>query len=272
MKLYGVVNMDIVKSRKLSTDNRIKIQEKISYYIDYVNKEYSDILIAPIGFTLGDEWQLITKQPSECYNIIHRFQQLLWNDEVDIYAGIGIGYISTKIYSDTRKMDGECFLNARKAINYVKEKNSYSNKYINSKNNRVLFFIDTDKTKNFFHDYLRRQESEVIWEDEIALTDIYENTNWNNSYQQLNFFNLINIIIENTEVLKSKITKKQKQTYIDYLKHRSYRKIISYNKNNNKDESVSSISQKINKSEFFTIQRNHQMIEQLLRYYCELGR
>lgn len=272
MDIYGVVNMDIVGSRKLSGDNRSKVQETIKNYMDCIYDEYSEILIAPIGFTLGDEWQLITKEPSQCYNLIHKFQQLLWKDEIDIYAGIGIGSISTRIYKDTREMDGECFINARKAIKLVKEKNSYNNNYITSKNNRVLFFTDVDKNNNFFYDSLRNQKSQIGWEDEVALTNVYNTSYWGDSYKHLNLFNLINIIIENTEILKSRMTTKQKQTYVDYLKLGSYRKVIKESSSNNHRESTSSISQKINKAEFFTIQRNHEMVEQLLRYYSELGR
>ena len=89
MKLYGVVIMDIKGSRNIK--NRPYIQEKLQAHMDELNYKYKKILPVPIKFTLGDEWQLITEQPYECYNFIEEFQQLLWADNIKIYAGIWSG-------------------------------------------------------------------------------------------------------------------------------------------------------------------------------------
>lgn len=73
--LYGVVNMGVVESRKVKDPRQLQID--LDSYIAHVSKKYKDILVAPISVTLGDEWQLITSKPSECYNLVHEFQKLL---------------------------------------------------------------------------------------------------------------------------------------------------------------------------------------------------
>ncbi len=102
MKLYSVVNMDIVGSRNIKDRNLL--QYNLNNYLNQINQKYRNILSVPITITLGDEWQLITDKLSESYNLIHEFQQLLWKDRIEIYAGIGIGELKTPIFEDIRKM------------------------------------------------------------------------------------------------------------------------------------------------------------------------
>ena len=86
MKLYSVVNMDIVASRYIKDRNRFQLD--LSSYIERINEIYAGILSAPVAITLGDEWQLITSKPSESYNLVHEFQKFLWrfgNAAVKVY-------------------------------------------------------------------------------------------------------------------------------------------------------------------------------------------
>lgn len=249
--------MDIVSSRKINRDLRKKIQHKLIQHIEYINKKYKDILVTPVELTLGDEWQLVTDKPEESYNLIHEFQKLIWKDDFQFYAGIGIGTLSTDIYKDTRKMDGECFVNARRAIEIVKN-NSYTHKYIHSKNNRV-FFYSSNIENNI--SYLHLNNSNL---KEVAATNNDEIEIDNN----INISNLINTIIENNEILINRMTKKQQEVYLDYIELGTYRKIIE----KNTKETIGGISQKLNNAEFFTIQQNYKMIEGLLKYYCDLRR
>lgn len=72
--LYGVVTMDIVNSRGI--ESREKVQNKLIDYINMINARFSNILVSPVSITLGDEWQLITDSPFECYNLVHEFKKL----------------------------------------------------------------------------------------------------------------------------------------------------------------------------------------------------
>lgn len=270
MSLFGVVTMDIIGSRKLK--NRIQVQEKLSKYIEIMNKKYYNILTAPICFTLGDEWQFIINEPYQCYNLIHEFQQLLWKEDIDFYAGIGIGALNTEIYDDTRKMDGPCFNMARQAINIAKN-NKNKDKYIFSKHNRVYFLSYESYSKNnenLFLNYFK-QNHNMNNIEEVAITSANDLSNNCKMYETITFENIINTLIENNEILKARLTQKQKKTYVDYIEWGSYRKILEMNSEDIK-ESIGGISQRLNNAEYFTIQRNHDLVSNMLKYYCMLRR
>ncbi|MBC8061026.1 MAG: hypothetical protein H7Y18_10190 [Clostridiaceae bacterium] len=246
MELYGVVTMDLVGSRNIK--NRGVLQEKLKKYFDIIYIKYGDSLISRINFTIGDEWQLITSRPEECYSIVHDFQRLLWEDDANFYAGIGIGKLETDIHEETRTMDGSCFIMARDAINIAKESSKKRTKFIYSKVNKVFFKSITNQVKahnNTNGNSLLLSEVAIDSEDSVSMDD------------------MINILIENNEILKNKLTNKQKKIYIDYLNYKSYRRIVEESKDGF-NETIGGISQKLNSAEYFTIQRNHEMVTSLL--------
>ncbi|GAA0176626.1 hypothetical protein SH2C18_00130 [Clostridium sediminicola] len=249
MNIYSVINIDIVKSREI--DNRDEFQIKLSKYIENLNEKYANILLAPITMTLGDEWQIILMQPKESYHVIDRFQELFRGENLKIYAGIGIGTISTKIYKDTRMMDGECFIKAREALEITKNRNTFYNKRINSRDNRVYFNADNVGFNNLV-------DNDLL--DEVAVT----NDDVNEDALTLN--KMINTLIENNEVLKSKFTKKQMDIINLYKNNKSYSNILKVNKNLSKSD----ISQKLNASNYFLVDSNNRMIENLLNAYCNI--
>jgi hypothetical protein len=263
MKVYGVVTMDIINSRKIP--DRHDFQEKLYKYINTVNDKYQYVLPVPINFTLGDEWQLITDSPRDCYNIIHEFQQLLWLDKISFYAGIGIGALSTNLYNNTRMMDGRCFLLAREALDIAKGKNGQKTKHIHSKHNNIFLKSDLKVlTPDILLNNTLSDEKLFEFMDEIALSADNDFL-----YNSLNLDNIINVLIENTEILKNKMTYKQKEAYINYINYKSYRKMIK-EASSYQTESISSISQKLNTANYFTIQNNHVLIKSLMNYTCSL--
>lgn len=252
MKLYGVVTMDIVGSRNIS--NREMLQQKLKKYFELIHEKYCDGLVSQINFTLGDEWQLITSKPESCYDIVHDFQKLLWEDDVKFYSGIGIGELKTGIYEDTRRMDGSCFIMARDAINIAKKSSRKRTRYIYSKMNKVFLksIVNQISLQNHFY----KTKWKIPSNEEVAVDAV-------DSDECIFLDDIINTIIENSEILKSKLTCKQKRIYIEYMKHKSYRKIIE--KNADKlNETIGGISQKLNSAEYFTIQRNHEMVKSLI--------
>lgn len=258
MSKYGVVIMDIVGSRHIM--DREKLQNNLIKYIGQVNEKYKDILPAPISITLGDEWQAILEKPSGCYNIVHGFQKRLWMDDIEFYAGIGIGSLATPVYDNIGEMDGPCFHMARDAVNIAKKQTRAGSKYIYSKRNRVFFKSSDENIMNNNVAVFKTKTqsmSQVI--EEAAITALEDNG--------ITIDNLINILIENNEILKCRMTDKQKKVYMDYLKLGSYRKIIEESENGN--DSIGGISQKLNSAEFFTIQRNHDMVSALLNCFDE---
>ncbi|MBV7274212.1 hypothetical protein I6U48_14995 [Clostridium sp. PL3] len=75
MGVFAVVNIDIAGSRKLK--DRKVLQEDLRAYIQKLNLELKDILLTPMRITLGDEWQVVLKEPNKSYYIINRFQSHL---------------------------------------------------------------------------------------------------------------------------------------------------------------------------------------------------
>lgn len=256
MKLYGVVIMDVHGSRNMP--NRLQFQETLIKYIGRMNEKFNNILAAPISITLGDEWQAITHSPSECYEIVHEFQQYLWQAKVEVYAGIGIGELATEVYDDIRRMDGPCFHIARNAIEIAKNQAKLKNRLIYSKHNKVYFHAQSVSIPNVVESSFA-----PAWYEAVAT----KSTDDNNSF--ITFDELINTLIENNEILKARMTLKQKRIYIDYIKHRTYRKILE-EYGDTTSETISGISQKLNSAEFFTIQRNQKIIKILLDTYCSL--
>ncbi|MBS4021208.1 MAG: hypothetical protein KGZ79_02125 [Dethiobacter sp.] len=245
MSLYGVVIFDLVGSRR--SDKRNELQLRLNNNIIKFNGRYKEMLAAPAGVTLGDEWQVITHKPAKIYDIVEAFQRMFWNDDIELYAGMGIGPLSTSLDNDLRNMDGPCFHHARQAVESAKKDR------VTSKRKKVYFSVDETGRNSFKH--------------EIAATseELSGDINFLNS---ITLNELVNIIIENNEILKNKMTFNQKKIYLDYLKYGSYRKIVEQTEK----KSISNISKRLNSAEVFTIKRNGEVIESLLAYYCLLER
>lgn len=260
MKRYAVVIMDIVASRKIK--ERKRLQERLLTYIGQVNEEHRAVLVAPVSITTGDEWQLITDTPSESYKLVHGFQSRLWDDGVEIYAGIGVGGLTTEIYRDIRAMDGPCFHRARRALEIIKRPAKAKKRFVFSKKNRV-FFLAREETLEFYKEDIPPLPGRFNgWGGELGAEAVPRSDDPLNPALEM----VINTLIENTEILLGRMTAKQRKIYRDYLKSDSYRKIIEYYGEDSR-ETPAGISQKLNNAEYFTIQHNHNMIRYLLSYY-----
>lgn len=247
--LYGVITMDLVNSRNLK--ERVEFQDKLIKYIDIVNSNNSNIIVTKGAITLGDEWQFIINRPEFCYDLVHEFQRLLWREEISFYAGIGIGTLTTKIYEDIRSMDGPCFNLARQSIEIAKKsKPKVAESLISSKNNRIYIKFSNSYEESIKYNLAYREAA-------LDETNFTENTEL--------IISAVNSLIENTEILKSKMTEKQRKVYCDYIRYGSYKKLIEEGRYS---ETLGSISQKINGAEFFTIMKNHKLITQMLSYCC----
>ncbi|SCG82045.1 hypothetical protein DW1_0425 [Proteiniborus sp. DW1] len=267
MCIYGVINIDMINSRKLS--NRSNIQSDLKNYIRLVNSNYQKYLLAPITITLGDEWQIVVKDLSKSYKFVELFQKFLEKYEVDIYAGIGVGTLSTEIYEDTRLMDGECFIKAREALDIVKDNNRFYQKLLHSNVNNVFF----KGSEIFIHklDTVTDDSRKEYAFDEVAASMVIADSldcfgDSNNYSDDVSLNMIINALIENTEVLKRRITKKQFEIIELYKKEGSYNNIIKKNPNISK----ASISQKLHASNYFLIENNRLIIDKLFKVYHEI--
>ncbi|MCW3490504.1 SatD family protein [Dethiobacter alkaliphilus] len=238
--LYGAVILDLVGSKRSTKRNQL--QANLNEYITSFNQRFADILAAPATITVGDEWQVLTNQSEKVYHIVETFQRMFWMDGVELYAGMGIGELSTTLTSDIRNLDGPCFHQARTALETAKKQN---HSWITSKRNRI-FFAD-NSAPLFTHEIAATKEESAAGY-----------TSFTNTLPEI-----INNLIENNEILKSKMTVNQKQVFLHYLKFGSYRKIAE----ETDKKSISNISERLNSAEVFAIQRNGYMIEKLLSYF-----
>ncbi len=250
--VYSVINIDIIGSRKIT--NRKTVQAASIKHIEQMNRKYKTILAAPITLTLGDEIQILLKAPYKSYMIINCFQRFFDQFHLDIYAGFGTGTILTNLYDDTRRMDGPCFVNARKALEIAKTKNPFYNQYVKSKDNYVFFYSDDIPLTSDRHQHLTL--SPYLFSNEVAVTKVEE---------QITFNQLINNLISNNEILKKKLTKKQKDIISHYEEAGSYSKMID----NNPSLTKASISQKLTASNYSQILLNNMLLEQMLYEYCQ---
>ena len=171
MNIYSVLNIDLVKSREIN--NRIEIQSKIKQYFLKLNNKYNNILVAPITFTLGDEWQIIIRDVRESYNIFTEIKLFLRLNNLDSYCGIGIGTISTDEANDTREMDGDAFIYAREALNIAKKSNRFYNGVIYTKDCKLAMQGKNIDMINNFNNQLLVSESDTYLE--CAVTNEEDN-------------------------------------------------------------------------------------------------
>lgn len=253
MSIYSVLNIDLVGSRKI--ENRIEIQSEIKNYFSTLNNKYANILVAPITFTLGDEWQIVIREIKESYSIFTEIKLFLRLNNINCYCGIGIGSISTKEANDTREMDGEAFIYARDAINIAKKSNRFYNDVLHTKDcNLVLIGKNIDITNN----ELIVDESDTLLECAIDSDDV--------DIIPLNFIDIINNIIQNNEMIENKFTAKQIEIISLYEKLGSYSNIEKEYPTYSKP----SISNKLSAANYSLTLYNKKVISNLLSRYANI--
>lgn len=124
-KPYIVIIGDIINSREL--EQRSEVQEKLKQALHDINEKYNTDIAARFMITLGDEFQGLLHNGNNTMKLIEELRSIMY--PVRLRFGIGIGGVSTNIHQvETREIDGPCYYNARKAIDYLKKnENRYHN-------------------------------------------------------------------------------------------------------------------------------------------------
>ncbi|WP_054742561.1 SatD family protein [Cellulosilyticum ruminicola] len=236
MKVYSVMNIDIIDSRKII--NREAFQKTLKVYLKRLSDEYTSILVAPITITLGDEWQVVLREVGESYNIYMDIKEYLSAQGVGCYCGIGVGTISTDEAMDTREMDGQAFILAREGINIAKRNKKAYSKVIPTKDCKVyLRGPHTAKRKTL------ESETEAVGD-------------------YIDFEAMINNVIQNNELHLKKLTKVQRQVI------EAYKKLGSYSAVENEEKiSKSNVSNRLRASNYWLMKANKEMIYKLLKGY-----
>lgn len=195
-----------------------------------ITNQYQKSLVSTATRVDSKQWQIVLKQMGEVYSICREILDKLEELGQKGYIGIGVGDISTKEASDSRTMDGEAFILARESLELAISNRTNYSKVIPTSNCRIYFKSNQ--------------------EDSGSKTSISKDQ-------------LINSFIQNNEVLISKITKKQKDSIELYEQYGSYNDLIQNNPNVKKG----TLSDKMSKSNYWMIQKNNKVIEQLLKSY-----
>ncbi|PZO96488.1 MAG: DNA-binding protein [Streptococcus pyogenes] len=115
---------DIVASKQLA--NRQQFQAALIQTLERLNKDYTQWLVSPFTVTLGDEFQALFVREVPIFEIIDQLNRYL--APVTIRYGIGVGDILTTINSSiSLGADGPAYWHARRAIQYIHQKNDYGN-------------------------------------------------------------------------------------------------------------------------------------------------
>lgn len=169
-------------------------------------------------------WQIVRREYDDIYSVCIRLMDQLSLHNQTCVMGIGIGSISTNESKDSRRMDGEAFILARESIELatLNQKN-YSKNIPTKKCNIHLLISSTLDPKH-----------------ELA--------------------SMVNQLIQNNEVLRSKITSKQWETIRLYEQYGSYDKLIANDPNMKKG----TLSDKMNKSNYWMMKKNEKLVEEIL--------
>lgn len=112
---YTAFMVDIVKSKKLSKENREEVQYYIKRCLEVLNRVFRPSLEFDVIFSAGDEFQGLFHDPSSAVLYYRLLKMIL--APLDIRCGIGVGEWDVKIENGTSsEQDGSAYHNAREAI------------------------------------------------------------------------------------------------------------------------------------------------------------
>lgn len=120
--MYCAIIGDLINSKKLPTEDRAAIQEKLKTLLNGVNEKFSSFLVSPFLMTLGDEFQGVLTAAKPSLEIIDFLGQNLLEFPIHIRYGIGIGELSTNINREQALGDdGPAYHHARQGIEQLKK-------------------------------------------------------------------------------------------------------------------------------------------------------
>lgn len=195
-----------------------------------ISKRHEQCFVSTATRVDVNQWQMVLKEMDRAYKISRDILDKLNEVNQKGYIGIGIGEISTKEAKDSRTMDGEAFILARESLELALSNRTNYSKMIPTSNCCI---------------YFKSNQEQIVNEYSVSKDQ------------------LINSFIQNNEVLLSKVTKKQMESIELYEKYGSYNDLIQ----SNPDVKKGTLSDKMNKSNYWMMLKNRTMIEQLLRSY-----
>lgn len=120
---YVAMKIDMVHSRRLT--NRREIQEELIAHTEQINTRFKVAIAAQCIVTHGDEAQCLVHLSHSGY-VLDIFEYLTTSmPTVHFRCGIGLGTLSTNLQPTAIGMDGEAWLNAKRAIDLARKQRQY---------------------------------------------------------------------------------------------------------------------------------------------------
>jgi hypothetical protein len=142
MKNKIAIIADIIDSKKISSDKRKPVQNKINSILEDINIKYKNDIESKFVITLGDEFQGVLNSSKNLFKILDTIQLKL--DSINLRFGIGIGEIYTEINPYAAiGADGPAYHKARICINELKK--------LKKKEQNILIEGDNKKLTNLFN-------------------------------------------------------------------------------------------------------------------------
>ena len=110
---------DISASRDLEADERRAVQERLGDFLDRLNRELGEAVLAEFTITVGDEFQGLLVRPGTVPELMWRLRDRL--PELRFWTGIGFGGLDTELEERAIGMDGPAFHRARQALELAHE-------------------------------------------------------------------------------------------------------------------------------------------------------
>lgn len=117
---YAALIVDIIDSKKLSTNKRIHVQQKIKQAIQQLNQLFEDAIKYPLVFSSGDSIQGVFLCPSEAIHYFYLLQCFIYPYQIRFGMGWDTLTIDNAHY-DSNMQDGPCYHWAREAIDFAKD-------------------------------------------------------------------------------------------------------------------------------------------------------
>lgn len=159
MKNYVSLIMDIEKSRTYATEDRIELQNYISFCVGRLNELFRENIVYDVVFSAGDELQGLFDDTTVAVMYFRLLEMLL--KPVRMRAGIGVGEWTVKVdHGFSTQQDGPAYHRARYAIEDV---------YKTSLHNVRIYSDKDDIMANHLLNAARSLKNQQIYMQNIVL-------------------------------------------------------------------------------------------------------
>ncbi|MFH5836206.1 SatD family protein [Proteiniclasticum sp. C24MP] len=143
---------------------RSQVEKMLSDTLKKVNGDYKEVIASNFSMTIGNEFQGLLSSGDSVMEIIDEIRFRM--DEVELFFGIGVGDIETRISKLSIGIDGPAYWNAREALLALNEDNDYGSTKIrieaDENRNLVRIMNETIRLCGYIESRWRDTQKEVV--------------------------------------------------------------------------------------------------------------